>query len=144
MYNRNGYDNEFTYPVYTFSNLVNDFFNQTDYLPGIINRLPKANVLEEKEAFILSLAIPGINKSDIKMEIDNDILTISHLSENADSDNSYYRKEYDFGNFNRTFHLPEMADIQKIKAKYEEGILRIEIPKKKEAIDKGPKEIKIS
>ena len=78
------------------------------------------------------------------MEVDKDVLIISHSSGKADSELSYYRKEYDFDNFERTFHLSESADIQNIKAKYEEGILRVEIPKKKEAIDNGPKQIKIS
>ena len=100
--------------------------------------------MEEKEAFIFELAIPGINKTDIKMQVEKDLLTVSHTSENKENEVNYTGKEFDYGNFERTFHLPEIIDIQKIKAKYEEGILRIEIPKKKEAIDHGPKEIKIS
>lgn len=144
MYNGNGYENKVSYPVYTFSNLMNNFFNQKGHFQGDINRLPKANIVEEKTAFILSLAIPGLNKSDINMEVDKDILRISRKSGKLENNDNYYRIEYDFGDFERTFQLPDSADIQKIKAKYENGILRVEIPKKKDAIDNGPIEIKIS
>ena len=144
MYNKNGYDNAVASPVYTFSDLMNEFFDQKEYYPGNIGTVPRTNIIEEKEAFIFEIAIPGINKTDIKMQVEKDLLSIAHTSEKKENEISYTSKEFDYGNFERTFRLPETIDIQKIKARYDEGILRIEIPKKKEAIDHGPKEIKIS
>jgi HSP20 family protein len=144
MYNKNGFDNAVSSPVFTFSELMNEFFNQKDYNSAIISSVPRVNILEEKETFIFNLAIPGVNKTDIKMQVDKNLLTITHSSEISDNEVSYSRKEFDYGNFERTFHLPETVDVLKIKAKYDDGILRIEIPKKKEAIEQGPKEIKIS
>jgi HSP20 family protein len=144
MFNRNGYDQAVNFPVHTFSNLVNDFINFDDYHPAYLNKLPKANVIEEKEAFLINLAVPGVKKSDIKMEVDKDVLTVSHSSEKKDDDIIYSSKEFNFEDFERKFRLPETADIRKINAKYDDGILCIEIPKMKDAIDKGPREIKIS
>ncbi len=144
LYNKNGYENPVKEPFYKFSDLVNEFFNQEEYPSGFNRTLPMANIIDKKESFLISIALPGINKSEIKMDINKNILTISHSTEHENRDITYLRNEFDFSNFSRSFSIPESVNPQGIKAKYNEGILNIELPKKNEAIDRGPKEIKIS
>ncbi|MCE3278765.1 MAG: heat-shock protein [Bacteroidetes bacterium] len=74
------------------------------------------------------------------------MLTISgeHKMENESKEKTFTRREFNYGSFRRTFTLPETVNDDKIDAKYEDGILKIHLPKKEEAKAKPPKEIKIS
>lgn len=103
---------------------------------------PKANVMETTDKFILDLGVPGLNKADISIRMEKNALIISaDVAENETP--KYHLNEFRFGKFERTFILPEIVDKTGINAQMENGILSIYIPKKKEAIDNGPKEINI-
>ena len=108
--------------------------------------LPAVNVIESNDEFILEMAVPGFKKSDFQVNIDNNILSISAEidSENNQTAGNYTRREFGYSSFKRSFTLPEFIDESKIKAKYNEGILSIELPKKEEAKPKPPKTIKVS
>lgn len=136
-----------------WANLVNDFFN-TD-LSDWSNRhysdtnttLPAVNIKENNDAFLVDMAAPGMEKNDFKIELDNDVLTIS--SEKKDEKEtkegeSYTRREYSYQSFSRSFTLPNTVDAEKISAKYKNGVLHIEIPKKEEAKTKPVKKISVS
>ena len=94
------------------------------------------------------MAVPGMKKSDFNIEIENQILTISSETrtenEKEDDDSNYTRREFGYASFQRSFTLPESVDDDKIEAKYNEGILNIELPKKEEAKRQPPRKIDIS
>ncbi|MEM9648962.1 MAG: Hsp20/alpha crystallin family protein, partial [Bacteroidota bacterium] len=81
----------------------------------------------------------------IKVEVENDILTISSeiTSENKEEKENYTRKEFSFTSFKRAFTLPETVDGSKIDAKYEAGVLRVSLPKKEEALPEPKRLISI-
>ena len=122
-------------------------FRYGNYTRAWLNYMCKVyrlEVTEEKDAFVLYLAVPGLKKSDIVMNIDKDVLTISHNSGKQEENVYYSNREFNYNNFERTFRIPETVNTDKIKAIYEDGILKVYLAKRDEAIDRGPKEIKIS
>lgn len=128
--------------------LSDNIFNR----PNEMNRgasLPRVNVAEHEDEFIVEMAAPGMKREDFHVELDNDILVISsetsHNNEEKDEKNgSFTRREFSYGSFRRSFHIPNTVEVDKIKAKYQNGLLRLVIPKKEEAKRKPPKTIKIS
>lgn len=84
--------------------------------------------------------------SDFQLDLDNQILTISTVlkEENQHKDDNYNRREFGYSAFKKTFSLPETINDQKIDANYKDGILSIHLPKKEEAKQKPPRQIKIS
>ena len=92
------------------------------------------------------MAIPGMNKSDFEISIDNKMLFISAEVENKNEETTdeYSLREFGFSSFKRSFSLPETVDDAKINANYTDGILNVHIPKKEEAKQRPPRTIKIS
>jgi HSP20 family protein len=107
---------------------------------------PAANILESPESFQLELAAPGLSKEDFKIHLENNILTVSAEMEDEkrEEGKNYTRKEFYYGSFSRSFTLPKIIDLEKIKADYEGGVLKVALPKKEEARLEVKKEIKIS
>lgn len=122
-----------------FDNDLGDFFGKRFSDPA-------ANIIESNESFQLDIAAPGMKKEDFKIDLENNILTISSEVEDAkrEEGKNYTRKEFYYGSFSRAFTLPKTIDTDKIKADYENGILKIALPKKDEARVEFKKEIKIS
>jgi HSP20 family protein len=125
-------------------NLFND-----DFFPVISNRsgsMPAVNIREDEKNYVLELAIPGMDKKDLKIDISEDILTISSetKSESEGSGDGYKRKEFSFSSFCRSFYIPENVEREKIEATYKDGILSIGLPKLEEEKNKINREIKIS
>lgn len=109
--------------------------------------LPSVNIKEDEEAFHVEMAAPGLEKKDFKVELNNNVLTISSEKEEEHEENEgeqFTRREFSYQAFNRSFTLPETVESDKIKAKYDNGILKVDIPKKEEAKPKPPKKISIS
>eukprot|EP01156_Anaeramoeba_ignava_P005681 Anaeramoba_ignava/a295_10.p1 GENE.a295_10~~a295_10.p1 ORF type:complete len:147 (+),score=20.89 a295_10:29-469(+) len=139
------------YPV--LSKIFNDFFD-TEFSDWSNNNfsatnttLPAVNIKDEKDQFTVEVAVPGMEKKDFNIDLKDNLLTISSEKEfkNEDDDKKYTRKEYCYQSFKRTFTLPEnIVDREKISAKYENGELRIIIPKRDEAKPKPARQIKIS
>lgn len=124
--------------------LMNEIF-KPDWFGGaeILNsKGPAVNIREEDTSFVLELVAPGRKKEDFKIEIDNDLLSISFESKNESLEGKevekvkYTRKEYSFSSFKRAFTLPETVNKDAIKAGYENGILSFNLPKKEEALPK--------
>ena len=107
---------------------------------------PAANIIETPDSFQLDLAAPGMKKDDFKIHLENNILTISSEveDEKLEEGKNYSRKEFFFGSFTRSFTLPKIVDLEKISADYENGILKVMLPKKEEAKLDIKKEIKIA
>jgi HSP20 family protein len=122
-----------------FDNELGDFFGKrfTD---------PAANIIENNDNFLLEIAAPGLKKDDFKINLENSILTISAEIENekAEESKNYTRKEFHYGSFSRSFTLPKTVNLDAIKADYQEGVLKVTMPKHEEAKLETKKEIKIS
>ncbi|WP_339881341.1 Hsp20/alpha crystallin family protein [uncultured Algoriphagus sp.] len=111
--------------------------------------LPSVNILETGNDFKVEMAVPGMKKDDFKVELDNNTLSIqaeaSYENENSsDEPGRYTRKEFSYQSFRRSFYLPNTVDNEKIEATYQDGVLRLVIPKREEAKMKPVKTIQIS
>ncbi|MEP3836414.1 MAG: Hsp20/alpha crystallin family protein [Algibacter sp.] len=135
----------------TLSNWLDDFFNRD--LPSVFTSnfntgitLPKVNIKETADAFMVEMAVPGLKKSDFHIDIDNQALSISTETkeEKEQKEENFTRREFGYSSFKRTFTLPESVNDEKINASYNEGILSILLPKKEEAKQKPARSIKIS
>ena len=126
-----------------FSNLVEKFFGKkiTDGLSQNEDAatIPSVNISDENTVFDISIAVPGIQKKDIDIQIVNNNLIISSEKqyEKEDKHKNWLRKEYGYASFQRIFELPENADTEKIKAEMKNGILSISIFKDKDYISKS-------
>lgn len=122
-------------------NVLDDMFNndwmENNFNSRIGSNVPAVNIKESKNDFQVEVAAPGMKKEDFKIELDHNLLSISseikeeHESENKD--NNFTRKEFSFHSFKRSFTLPDSVDNGKIMANYENGVLKINLPKKEEA-----------
>ncbi|WP_179006300.1 Hsp20/alpha crystallin family protein [Winogradskyella forsetii] len=108
--------------------------------------LPAVNVLDTDDEFIVEMAVPGLNKDDFDINLDNQLLSISAeiSTENEEEKDNYTRREFGYSSFKRTFSLPETVETEKINAKYEDGLLKVTLPKRDEAKKKPSKQIKVS
>ncbi|MFO7938167.1 MAG: Hsp20/alpha crystallin family protein [Bacteroidales bacterium] len=109
--------------------------------------LPSVNIKEDEEAFHVEMAAPGLEKKDFNIELNNNVLTISSEKEREHEEKDgeqFSRREFSYQSFNRSFTLPEIVESDKIKARYDNGILKVDIPKKEEAKPRPPKKISIS
>jgi len=109
--------------------------------------LPSVNIKESADEFEVELAAPGFVKTDFSIELNHDFLTISSekkVENETREGQQFARREFSYQSFSRSFTLPNTADSEKIKAKYDNGILRVSIPKKEEAKPKPAKQIAIS
>ncbi|MFD2541901.1 Hsp20/alpha crystallin family protein [Lacinutrix gracilariae] len=135
----------------TISNWLEDIFNRD--LPSVFTSnfntgitLPKVNIKETADAFMVEMAVPGLKKSDFKIDLENQELSISTevKEEKEQREENYTRREFGYSSFKRTFTLPESVNEDQIKASYNDGILSVLLPKKEEAKQKPPRSIKIS
>ncbi|HEY9489372.1 MAG TPA: Hsp20/alpha crystallin family protein [Chryseosolibacter sp.] len=139
----------------TIPSLLEDFFNR-DWLDSSLanwrvsgTTMPAVNVMESNDDFRIEVAAPGMKREDFKVELDNNLLTISSeredKNEEKDANGDYTRKEFSYQSFQRTFSLPENRVLgDKISARYEDGILHITIPKSEEAKVKPVKQIAVA
>lgn len=110
----------------------NDWLNFPQNFKDQFGTFPAANVKESENDFVIELAVPGKNKEDFKIDLDNHVLTISSEQKESKEEKSenYTRREYSYQSFRRSFKLPETANEQETTANYTDGILKILIPKK--------------
>lgn len=108
--------------------------------------IPSVNIRETDDGYAVEMAAPGLSKSDFKVELLNDTLTISSEKQEkkrAEEKGRYTKQEFAYQSFKRSFHLPSTVEEDQIMAKYEDGILKVWIPKKEEAKPKPAKLIDI-
>lgn len=127
--------------------LLSNFMNQEHETERKCRWMPATNISETDQAYQLELAAPGFGKEDFKIGLEKDILTVSSVMEEKDekkdekSDRNCRMREFGHGNFSRSFSIPEAVDRDAIKAEYENGILKITLPKKE--VMKVTKEIQV-
>jgi HSP20 family protein len=122
-----------------FDDVFKDDFFEDDSL------MPAMNIKEHKEDFEIELAVPGFNKKDFEVDIEEDVLHISGEREidNEEKENNYSRREFSYKSFKRSMMLPPSVDLdQEVKASYKNGVLKVKLLKKEEVIEKEhPKKI---
>jgi len=125
-----------------------NFFDD-DFFPVFSSRtnsMPAVNIKEDEKRFTLELAVPGIDKKDLKIDINEDVLIISSETKNEVEENKdgYKRKEFAYTSFCRSFQIPENINQDKIEANYKDGILTVGLPKLEEEKNKITRQVKIS
>lgn len=129
----------------TFANLFDSLVGDIGHVVGTndYRTSPAVNILETKDAYGIEVAAPGLSRERFNLQLDEDKLTISTQEAEGEKENregKYNLKEFNYAQFSRTFRLPHTVDAEKITAKYEQGILKVLLPKKEEV---KPRTIKI-
>ncbi|MDO5517427.1 MAG: Hsp20/alpha crystallin family protein [Clostridium sp.] len=128
----------------SLNSLFNDFFDDSFLTPMGMNMSKfNADVRETENEYLVSAELPGVNKEDISLDYKNKYLVINakRNEEHKDKEDNYIRKERSYGEFSRSFYF-DSIDANKISAKFENGVLKVIIPKKIKEEDKS-KQIKI-
>jgi HSP20 family protein len=137
----------------TFPSFFDNFFNRNlmDWenwnYSDTNTTIPAVNVKEDNDKFQIEVAAPGMKKEDFRLKLENNVLTISseRKEEKEEKKENYSRKEFSYQSFQRSFNLPEgHIQSENITAKYNDGILIIELPKREEVKPQPLKEITIS
>jgi HSP20 family protein len=131
--------------------LFDDFFKPWNEwfdnggLWGRTMTVPAVNITENKDEYLVSIAVPGMKRDDFKVDIEGNILTISCEKEETkeEKEKRFTRKEYNYSSFSRSFTLPEEVNREKVEAKYEDGILKLALPRKEEARKPSAKQIAV-
>jgi len=136
---------------YAAPSIFDEFFNDS-YLPRFfegdfwpVNKnIPAVNVEEDEKEYRIEVAAPGLEKEDLKVSVNDGVLTISSEKkvEKEDKKDGYIRREFGYSSFCRSFTLPVEVDSDKIGAKHKNGLLHISIPKAEMRV-KSVKDIKI-
>lgn len=137
------------HPVHrSFSGIVDELFNNSAFnklwkddfqTSDFFGAYPPVNIQETKEAYVLDVLVPGLTREDIKINLDNKVLSISaeKKTEEKSGDEKHIRSEFSFRSFKRSFTLDETVDAEKIQARYENGVLKLNLPKKEQAQPKA-------
>ena len=118
-----------------FDDIFKDDFFEDDSL------LPAMNIREHEKDFEIEFAAPGFNKKDFEVTIEEDVLHVlgEKEVEEEEREDDYARKEFNYKSFKRSMMLPQSVDLdQDVKATYKNGILKVKLLKKEEAIVKEP------
>lgn len=117
--------------------LLDDFFDYPEksfsFRTSNANGLMKTDIKENENAFEVSIALPGVKKEDIEIELKDEYLTVSATSnmkkDEEDKKSNYIRRERYYGSCSRSFYVGDAVTENDIKASYEDGILTLDIPK---------------
>mgnify|MGYP003702519901 CR=1 FL=1 len=124
---------------------VDRFFNQFEHEDRNEDATwrPAVDVAENEAGYLVNAELAGLNKEDVKISFENNVLTLSgekKLEQHEENKDNYYRVERAYGKFERSFRLPEGVNAEAIKASFKNGVLTVDIPKSEKA---KPKEIEI-
>jgi len=132
----------------------NDFLTRDLWNWGLENNsvtgttIPAVNIKETGDSFLVEMAAPGMSKKDFTVELEGNVLTISSerkQEEEQKEGERYTRKEFSYQSFSRTFTLhKDVVDADRIQAKYEDGVLKLVVPKKEEARQKPARMIQVN
>jgi len=134
-----------------FPSLLSDFFDNNRFFGNrwldreFNNSLPAVNIKEDGKQFEIEFAAPGFSKNDFKIDVENDVMTVSaeKKQENNEEHKHFTRKEFSYNSFSRSFTLPQSVNADKIDARYADGVLHLQVPKKEEAKALPKKQIKV-
>lgn len=114
---------------------MSDLFSRSDWAPAV-------DIKETDDAYLIEAELPGLNKKDVKVTVDDGVLTIQgeRRQEEESSDKKIHRVERFYGSFMRRFSLPDNVDENSVKAKFKDGVLTLSV---KKAEPKEPKAIEV-
>jgi HSP20 family protein len=136
-----------------YNPFVTPFFGSRAYGRPVVTRfynsnvnVPAVNVKETETAYQLELAAPGLKKEEVKINVENNTLTIAYKHEQKaeETTDKYTRHEFGFSAFERSFRLPKNVNADQITAAYTDGILTVELPKVEVKEEKLVKEIAVA
>ena len=132
-----------------FRNNINSIFNEFFHPAICVNKNTESNswnpvvdVYENDESIVVQAEVPGVEKKDVSVDINDGVLTLKGERKYEDEvkEDRFYQRERIYGKFQRAFRLPEGTDYDKINAEFKDGILKVTVPKVEE---KKPKQITI-
>ena len=116
-----------TEPVF-FEDFINNLFGSNIY-----NDIPPYNIVDNDKEFLIEFSVPGFDKKDFLLEVEENNLKVSKLSsKNNKTENNFFKRQFNYSQFEKNFTIPEEVNIEKINSKYDNGILKIFLPKIKE------------
>jgi len=103
---------------------------------------PLVDIVEDEKNYVVKAELPGLKKEEIKVGVQNDVLTISgeRKYEKEEKDKKFHRIERAYGSFARSFTIPEDSDGEKVSAEFKDGILRVHLPKTEKV---KPKQVEV-
>ncbi len=121
-----------------FGQLMDDFVNDSRMV-NLQNFSPKTDISEDDKGYYLEIALPGMKKEDVKLEIKQDVLSIEgeRKFENEEKGKSYHRIETSYGKFKRSFTLPDPVNREGVDASFEHGVLKVFLPKSEKVAPKA-------
>ena len=134
-----------------FPTMFDEFFNMpllsgkgTDF-QRVGCEVPAVNIHDIKDEFFLEMAVPGLKKEDFILHLEHGVLSVSSEKESKteETNENITKREFNYSSFKRSFTLPDTVESEKINAEYKNGILKIHLPKRKEAEVQASKQIKI-
>jgi HSP20 family protein len=122
----------------SFSTLLDRFFDETVNSTKLAGFTPRVDVCETESGYEFEVALPGLNENDVNVDFQEGRLTISgeRKFEKEEKQQKYHMLETHYGSFNRTFHLPDNVNPDKIEAQFEDGLLKITVPKDVKKVQK--------
>ena len=135
-----------------FPGMLSDFFDYDRFFGNrffekeINQSLPAVNIKEDGKQFDIEFAAPGFSKSDFKIGVEQNVLTVSaeKNEEKSEDKKRFTRKEFNYTSFSRSYTLPQTVNADKIAANYVDGLLHLQIPKKEEMKTLPKTEIKVN
>ncbi|MCY4779708.1 Hsp20/alpha crystallin family protein [Sphingobacterium sp. UT-1RO-CII-1] len=118
------------------NSVFDTFFNDSFISDRLVTRVPAVNISETESAFKIELAAPGLQKSDFKINVDKNLISISveKQEERIEEDKTYSKREFSYSSFTRSFTLPDTVDYNTIAAEYVDGVLVVSVGKKEDSI----------
>lgn len=122
-----------------FSSVFDDFFGADAWNNKLATQKPAVNIKEDETSYSLEVAIPGVKKEEVNIDLNKHVLTISseHKEEKSEEKDEYSKREFAYSSFSRSFVLPEQVKEEEISARHENGIVYISIPKDNTTIRKS-------
>ena len=133
--------------VLALQNRMNSIFQEFNRGDGDVMStaafVPPVDVYEDEHKVVLKLEVPGMKESDLDIQLENNVLTVKgeRKFEKEEKEENFHRIERRYGSFYRAFSLPNTVDTENVDAKYNAGVLKLELKKKPEA---QPKQIKVN
>ena len=128
--------------------LLNDWFNNNNIFEGQRTiASPALNILEKENGFRIELAVPGMLKENIKVDINKDnqlVISAEKATESEEKQERYLQKEFNYSQFVKTLALPDDVSKDEISASYENGVLSVDIPRIQKPVEEETKTIAIS
>ena len=132
----------FENPVYQYG-MNNRFNNQYRQRERNRSCSPAVNISGEKDQYVLEFSVPGYQKDQFSITSDDGLLTVKANVEGEQEEQGYNRREFSVQSFERAFNMPDDVDVENVNAKYENGILKVVLPKLEEELKNKEMEIEV-